>query len=98
MSMNVNDFYSSDYLKAADLDSDLQVTISRVEAKALGGDDESGKQAEVKPVIHFNGLDKGLVCNKTNAMEIARSYGMDMEQWAGNDLVLYTTSVTFQGS
>ena len=97
MTMNVNDFFKGEYLKAGDLDDDMQVTIKTIKPVAMGGDDDEEK-AQVKPVLYFNGLEKGLVCNKTNSMTIAAVLGMDMEQWIGKDIVLYSTTVDFKGS
>ena len=88
--MNINTAFPSTYLKAADLDGrELTVTISEVVMMDVGD--------EEKPVIYFTGSDKGLVANKTNAFEIADSYGEETESWSGRQITLYTTKVPFQG-
>ncbi len=52
---------------------------------------------EVKPVLYFDGGQKGLVLNKTNATAIAEDYGDNTEAWPGRDIVLFIQKVTFQG-
>ena len=52
---------------------------------------------ETKPVIRFNGLDKGLVCNKTNAMELASHFGSETNGWINKKIELFPTKVPFQG-
>jgi hypothetical protein len=38
-----------------------------------------------------------MVCNKTNANNIAALYGPDTEEWIGREIVLFETMVDFQG-
>ncbi len=52
---------------------------------------------EVKPVLYFDGGQKGLVLNKTNATAIAEDYGDDTEAWTDREIVLFIQKVTFQG-
>ncbi len=40
---------------------------------------------------------KGLVLNKTNAVEIAATHGDQMENWTGKEIELFSTMVPFQG-
>ena len=68
--MRVSQAFPSNYLKAADLQGrNVPVTMNRVEMEDIGGDH--------KPVVYFNGKDKGVVLNKTNANNIAQLYGDD---------------------
>ena len=73
----VEDFFPSNYLKAADLGGkERTVTIDRVESDAFENDD----RRQVKPVIHFKeGGVKPMVCNKTNFLMIAAACGKDSE-------------------
>lgn len=88
--MNINDVFPSDYLKANDLKGrKVKVTIQHVEVKKIGDD--------TKPVIYFDGKDKGLVLNKTNGMVIAAAYGPETEGWQGRSIFLYSAKVPFQG-
>ena len=89
--MNINAAFPSNFLKAADLQGRrVSASISHVKMEDIGDDH--------KPVVYFNGKEKGLVLNKTNAnmiTEIAKSDETD--QWRGVSIVLYPTKTDFQG-
>lgn len=88
--MNINEAYPSNYLKASDLKGrDVKVIIGRIIMEEVGGDH--------KPIVYFQGKEKGLVLNKTNAMNIAALYGPETDGWHGNPVVLYSAWVDFQG-
>ncbi len=92
--MRISEAYPSKYLKAADLDGqDRTVSIRACVQEELG----PGSEMEVKPVLYFDGGQKGLVLNKTNAQAIAEDYGDDTEAWTGREIVLFIQKVTFQG-
>jgi hypothetical protein len=87
--VNINDQFPSKYLKASDLKGKkIPVTISHVDTEEVG----DGR----KPVLYFQGKDKGMVLNKTNAMTIAASYGNDTDEWSGRKVRLYSAKVNFQ--
>lgn len=48
-----------------------------------------------KPIIYFHGRQKGLACNKTNAMMIASLYGDETDNWIGQKVELYEAQVMF---
>lgn len=48
-----------------------------------------------KPIIYFHGRQKGLACNKTNAMMIASLYGDETNNWIGQKVELYEAQVMF---
>jgi hypothetical protein len=88
--MRISAAFPSEYLKAADLQGrQVQVKISRIEMKDIG--------EEPKPVLHFEGKDKGLVLNKTNANTISAAFGDETDEWVGEEIILYETAVEFQG-
>ena len=91
--MNIDSAFPSNYLKASDLgDKKPVVTIDRVEVEPIGRD------KEMKPVIYFQGKEKGLVLNKTNAKKIAELTGSkDTEDWAGCQVTIYATETEFGG-
>lgn len=92
--MRISEAYPSKYLKAADLDGqDRTVSIRACIQEELG----QGSEMEVKPVLYFDGGQKGLVLNKTNAQAIAEDFGDDTEAWTGREIVLFVQKVTFQG-
>jgi hypothetical protein len=82
--------FPSEYLKAADLGGhNVRVLIDRVEMRDVGDDH--------KPVLFFQGKERGLVLNKTNANNIVVLYGDDTEEWRLKELVLYEAIVDYQG-
>lgn len=88
--MRISAAFPSDYLKAADLGGrQIMVTMSHVAMNDIGG--------EPKPILYFDGKEKGIVLNKTNANKIAELFGDDTEDWKGQQIVLYEAMVDFQG-
>lgn len=88
--MNIDDAFPSSYLKAADLQGrSITVTIADCKFETLGD--------ETKAVIYFQGKDKAMVCNKTNATTLKDAYGSDTDLWRGKKIELYSERVPFQG-
>jgi hypothetical protein len=88
--MELATIFPSKYIKAADLKGhEPTVVIARAEIEKLGEDS--------KLVLYFQGKEKGLVTNRTNADRIAYLYGQDTDDWIGKEIVLYTDMVNFQG-
>lgn len=90
---NINDAFPSNYLKASDLQGrDIVVTIDRVAFEAVG------REKEMKAVIYFQGKQKGIVLNKTNAKKIIEITGSAItEEWAGCQIKIYPTETEFGG-
>jgi len=90
---NVNDYFPSKWLKAADLKGKEPVVIIREIAY-----EPVGQKREMKPVVYFRGQEKGLVLNRTNANRIIQIAGSaDTDEWVGVSIKLYATEVEFQG-
>jgi hypothetical protein len=91
--VNINESFPSNYLKASDLGTGQPiVTIERVEHEAVGRD------REMKAVLYFEGKEKGVVLNKTNARKITELAGSDdTDDWPGTRVSLYATDVEFNG-
>ena len=88
--MKINDVYSSDLLKAADLQNmEHTVVIATVEIK----DYDDGK----KLLLTFQQRKKAMVLNKTNARRIATMHGDETDNWIGREIVLYPDLVDMQG-
>ena len=89
--MNINDAFPSAYLRASDLGgSPVRVTISKVIFENVGDDR--------KAVVYFEGKDKGLILNKTNANKlIVVTASAQTEEWAGKTILLYPTTTEFKG-
>lgn len=90
--MKINDLYPSKYLKSDDLGNarlTLQVAAIKLE--------EVAENEPAKPVMYFNGKDKGMVLNKTNALLCASVWGDDTDTWLGQYLDLFVEPKMFQG-
>lgn len=85
------DAFPGNWLKAEDLKGHrIAVRITK-----LGMEDIADEQ---KLVIRFDGKEKGLVCNKTNAQSIADIVGSDdIDKWLGQTVILFPTVTDFQG-
>lgn len=89
--MKVGAMFPGAYLKAADLQGrKVGVTIREVSLEDIGG--------EHKPVLYFEGKDKGVVLNKTNANMIAEIAGTEeTDDWSGVRIILKPDRTDFQG-
>lgn len=88
--MNINGAFPSDYLKAADLNGrPYKMAMGRVTLEKIGDDE--------RPVLHFQGADKGLVLNKTNANTIAAIFGDETDNWYGHPIEVYPSETDYQG-
>lgn len=89
--MKSNQVFPSRWIKADDLQGKrIRVTIDDVRMEEIGGED--------KPVLHFQGKDKGMICNVTNWGRLAVGLGSDeSDDWHGRDILLQAEPVSFQG-
>ena len=89
--MKIGAAFPGQFLKAADLQGKrVQVIIESVELEDIGG--------ETKPVVHFQGKERGLVLNKTNSNAIWALAGTDeTDDWKGTACTLYPSKTDFQG-
>jgi hypothetical protein len=94
--MNVNDLRQSKYLKKEEFDTPATVTISGVHQENVA---KEGAEEELRWIMTFAELDKGLVLNTTNGQLIERITGQrESEDWIGKKIVLYhEPNVTFGG-
>ena len=84
-----------DFIYAFDLNGkDVTVKIARVVGGELTG---PGGRKSKKPVIHFEGKEKGLALNSTNCKTIAALYGNYTEKWVGRSITLYGTTTQMGG-
>jgi hypothetical protein len=89
--MNINDMYPSKYIKSDDLGgAAVDVVVMAVVMEEVG-------DKEFKPVMRFMGKDKGMVLNKTNALNCASTWGDDTNLWQGKHATLMAQPVMFQG-
>lgn len=86
----LEEFFPSKHLKAADLkDKEVRVTIARVEREKLGED--------MRPVIYFNGKDKGVALNKGNTTTLVDAFGRNSNEWFGREIILLSVWTDYQG-
>lgn len=88
--VSVNTAFPSKWLKAADLNNrEHTLVIDRIIFEDVGDGDP-------KPVMYFQGHQKGMVLNKTNAQTLAYVHGDEMDLWSGRQVVLFVQMVQFQ--
>ena len=88
--MLMSSAFPSAYLKAADTQGrTLPLIIDRCELVDLDG--------EQKPCLFFQGRNKGMILNRTNAATIVEAYGDESDAWRGKPLEVFTARVSFQG-
>lgn len=89
--MKGSEFFQGKSLKADDIKGhEPVVTIEKVTTQ----DFDDGK----KPIIHFVGKEKTLVCNKTNWNAIVDITGEDdSDNWTGMKIKLVVARVDYQG-
>jgi hypothetical protein len=88
--MKGSEVFPSKYLKAEDLDEDVEVTIKKVVLEELEQKDGTKQQ---KPVCYFEEGPKGLIVNKTNWSLIAKQHGDESDNWIGKTVTLTTVDV-----
>lgn len=95
----MDDVYGGNSLKAEELPPNFKavLTVDRVSVQQFTDrDDKSNK--EKKLVLYFNGKEKGLVLNVTNANMMAEIAGSrDYDYWPGHAVLLYRTMTDFAG-
>lgn len=90
--MNIKQAFPSRFLREADLGGiDRTVTIRKVEMVDV--DD-----GELKPAAYFDGIEKALVLNVTNAGTISMLMGSEeTNEWIGKQIILFPTTTEFKG-
>lgn len=88
--MRSTDVFPSKYLKAEELDEDVQVTIKSVVLEEL---EQKDGQKQDKPVCYFEEGPKGLILNKTNWALIAKQHGDESDNWPGKTITLTVIDV-----
>lgn len=87
MSMMLDDAYPSKWLRAGDLGQKThRLTISSMDMEVF-------QDGSKKPAVSFQGRQKGMILNKTNATTIAGSYGKDLMKWIGKDIEIFTMKI-----
>lgn len=87
---DINSFFPSSYLRAADLPQPRILTMTDVVSETF--DDGTSK-----PCVGFQEIQQRLGLNKTNANSISQLYGGATEGWAGKQIEVYQDMTHFQG-
>ncbi len=87
--LNYLKFFPGKYLGIIDVDGKEEILFT---IRALRQDDVQNPDGgtEQKPVLSFEETDKGLILNRTNADSVAALHGPDVNNWAGQKILLYT--------
>jgi hypothetical protein len=78
----------SKYLKAADIKG-RKVRLVIREVSLVEFEDDGKKKS--KPVIFFEGKEKGMVLNGTNVEKLGHELGYDSQDWIGKEVEVSTT-------
>ena len=88
--MNINEVFTSKYLKSADLQGEVvRVKIREATVEEIGTDH--------KMILYFVNKERGMVLNRTNARTIGDAYGDDTDEWIGKPIEVFSMKVDFQG-
>ena len=94
--MKISKLKKSSFLTKDDVEPEIIVTVREVVEEDVAMD---GSAPEVKGILYFAELEKGLVLNWTNAQIIAKALGSDdTDDWPGGKIILWhDPSVAFRG-
>ena len=89
--MKVTEAFKGNFIEALHLiDGDATMTIKSVD------DPDTVKSADKKlidrPIVRFEGTNKGFILNKTNARAIGLAHGNEMGNWTGKKITIYATT------
>ncbi len=85
--MKKNSVFPSEYLKVEDV-SGMGEEYTMLEVEMVEFKDPKTQEVSKKPVLWFQGLDKGLILNKTNWNLIATLHGDESDLWLGKKITL----------
>jgi hypothetical protein len=91
---DVSDLLGGRYLAAQNIPEPLKVTIVGAERAEIEEDDKS---LVTKLVVHFQELQKPLLCNKTNLNMLVHLHGRDSDEWIGKQVIIQSEPVEFAG-
>ncbi len=88
--MRVSEAFPSRFLKPEDVGTKRpRLVIREVTRERIGED--------VRLIVWFEGTQRGLALNKTNANTIARTLGDETDGWVGQAITLVVTPVDYRG-
>lgn len=85
-------FGGGKWLKAAHIERPTTLTIDKIYNEKVG------REREVRPVVYFEGEDRGLILNKTNGRALCDICGTsDTQKMSGQQVELYVVDTEYQG-
>jgi hypothetical protein len=88
--VKTSELFPSKWIKCADLQGRrVVVTIDHLEKEDLGDGE--------KPVVYFEGKQKGWVLNRTNTEAIGELLGDETDDWHGGRIALVPSKTMYQG-
>src|SRR4029450_10163035 len=93
MADDFDDLYGSRYMGSADLKG--QTRRAKIGKTDVADFKEKSGATRRKYVLYFEGEDKAMVLNKTNAQKLAQAYGKDRAAWVGQTVELYSETTSF---
>ena len=94
--MRIGELKDSKYLKKEDVGTGKLLTVKELKQENVAGDNQP---EEIKAVLYFNEVAKGMVMNWTNLQLAAKACGSEeTDEWTGKQVVLYEDpNVSFGG-
>jgi hypothetical protein len=86
----------SPYLGSWDIPDGKDIIVT-IKAVRQGEVTNAQKKTSKKPLIFFEGQEKGLVANVTNCKAIARLYGDDPRDWIGKRVTIGVSETSVGG-
>jgi hypothetical protein len=90
--MDMSKYVGSKFLTAADYPRPAILTIQ------MTSEDPIGEEQQVKPIVWFEKVERGLVLNRTNMNMLIELFGLESDAWAGQRIEIFTDpNVTYAG-
>lgn len=90
---NYRSWFPSKYITAEDLGGE----VVPLKIKSITQEEMPNGDGEMRPVVYFDGVQKGMVLNKTNAKRIASMYGEDTDNWVSQEILIYPSETDLRG-
>lgn len=93
--MKISETFPRKYATGEDIKQPVSLPIARVVMEQMHP--QPGSPAENKPVIYFEGANRGIILNRTLALQIAAIHGDETAAWTGKKIQLYTEKMRVAG-
>jgi hypothetical protein len=86
--------YGTRFLSADDVKKPTRTTIAAVDREIF---DRPDGRSDAKATLTFKDFAKPVVCNKTNAANLANSFGKNFADWVGKPVLVRPEMTSFGG-